>query len=69
MLFTECPEMRSPATFRYRRGLILTAMHFKAEERGATVAEQSSVGPIASSYQHLPQIGFDLLDRLTTNFK
>ena len=68
-LFTECPEIRPSATFRYRRGLILTAMHFKAEQRGATVADQNSVGPTASSYQHLPQIGFDLLDRLTTNFK
>jgi len=44
-------------------------MHFKAEERGATVAEQNSVGPVANSYQHLPQIGFDLLDRLTISFK
>jgi hypothetical protein len=30
MLFTECPGMSPPARFRYRRGLILTAVYFKA---------------------------------------
>jgi len=54
MLFTECPGMRPPARFRYRRGLILTAMHFKEEQRCTTVAGQNSVGTITNSYQHLP---------------